>query len=204
MAFGKPGRPPEDLLLRKREIYVAVSPLIIARGVRRLTMREAAHAACLSVGGLYHYFPSKRDLVLHPLQPESLMRLCDDFHGECEHFALTAPDRYLEVYLDFLAETAMFLRPAVWATLELGSEDFQMGVALGMPMLLEEFTDLLRRALPDASRRNLPALVTAIRRASIGALLDKETTEASLRAELAALIRGHVRAEQPSLVAVRA
>ena len=27
-------------------------------------MRQAAQAACLSVGGLYHYFPTKRDVFL--------------------------------------------------------------------------------------------------------------------------------------------
>jgi len=204
MAFGKPGRPPEDLLLRRREIYIAVSPLIMSRGVHGLTMRAAAHAACLSVGGLYHYFPSKRDLVLHSLQPEALVRLCDDFHAKYERLAVTAPDRYLGAYLDFLAETAMFLLPAVWATIELGGDELQTGVALGMPMLLEEFTGLLQSALPDASRRDLPALVVAIRRACVGALMDRETAEASLRAELAALLEGHVRAERLALVAVPA
>ena len=62
MAFGKPGRPPEDRLARQREIYEAVIPLIYRDGARRLSMRDAASAACLSIGGLYHYFPNKREL----------------------------------------------------------------------------------------------------------------------------------------------
>ena len=36
MAFGKPGRPPEDRLARQREIYEAVTPLIYRDGARRL------------------------------------------------------------------------------------------------------------------------------------------------------------------------
>ncbi|MBK9715083.1 MAG: helix-turn-helix transcriptional regulator [Kouleothrix sp.] len=64
MLFGKRGRPPEDRLARQREIYTAVAPLIEREGVRRLSMRQAAAAACLSIGGLYHYFPTKRELVL--------------------------------------------------------------------------------------------------------------------------------------------
>ena len=78
MAFGKPGRPPEDRLLRQREIFAAIAPLIVERGVRGLTMRDAAKAAYVSVGALYHYFPTKRDLVLHPLKQEPLERFCHD------------------------------------------------------------------------------------------------------------------------------
>src|SRR5436305_196848 len=51
--FGKPGRPPEDRLGRQYEIYQAVTPLLLAVGARRLSMRDAADAACMSIGGLY-------------------------------------------------------------------------------------------------------------------------------------------------------
>ena len=74
MAFGKSGRPADDALLRQREIYQAVAPLILDSGARRLSMRMAARTACLSVGGLYHHFPTKRDLVLHGMQPVAVAR----------------------------------------------------------------------------------------------------------------------------------
>lgn len=193
MTFGKPGRPPEDRLARQAEICAAVGPHILERGVSRLSMREAAHAACLSVGGLYHYFPTKRDLALHPLRPEALLRTCHDFHAAYGHLAAHDPARYLAAYLDMLAATAAFLRPAVWAALELGVAELQEGLALGfsMPAIYEEFLALLGRALPDAAQRDIPALANAVRRTVIGALLDKTTTEAVLRAELAALLAGH-------------
>jgi AcrR family transcriptional regulator len=193
MAFGKPGRPPEDRLARQAEICAAVGPLILERGVSRLSMREAAHAACLSIGGLYHYFPTKRDMALHPLQTEALLRTCRDFHAAYGHWAEHDPARYLAAYLDFLAGTAGFLRPAVWAALELGVAELQEGLALGfgMPAIYAEFLELLSRALPDADRRDVPGLANAVRRAVIGALLEKNTTEAALRAELAALLAGH-------------
>src|SRR5687768_13949306 len=111
MAFGKPGRPPEDRQARQQEIYRAVGPLILEHGVGHLSMRQAAHAACLSVGGLYHYFPTKRDLVLHPLRPEVLLRRCHDFHGQYGGLSISNPAQYLAVYLDFLADTALLLRP---------------------------------------------------------------------------------------------
>jgi hypothetical protein len=99
----------------------------------------------------------------------------------------------LEAYLTFLARTAVFLRPAVWAALELGVAELQEGLALGfgMPVIYDEFLVLLGRALPGSSTRDLPALANAVRRSVIGSLLEKETTEASLRAELAALLAGH-------------
>ena len=68
MSFGKPGRPREDRLLRQREIFGAVAPLVLERGARRVTMRDAARAAYLSVGALYHYFPTKRDLYVAGLR----------------------------------------------------------------------------------------------------------------------------------------
>ena len=156
-------------------------------------MREAAHAACLSVGGLYHYFPTKRELALHPLQPEALLRTCHDFHAAYGHLSERDPAAYLAAYLDMLAATAGFLRPAVWAALELGVADLQEGLALGftMPVIYQEFLDLLGRALPDADQRDIPALANAVRRMVIGALLEKTTTQEALRSELAALLAGH-------------
>ncbi len=193
MVFGKLGRPPEDRLARQAEICAAVAPLILERGVGRLSMREAAHVACLSVGGLYHYFPTKRDLALHPLRPEELLRTCHDFHSAHGHLAERDPAAYLVAYLDFLAGTAMFLRPAVWAALELGAAEFQGSLALGlqMPAIHEEFLALLDRAIPDATERDLPGLAIGVRRAVVGALLDKGITETALRTELAALLGGH-------------
>lgn len=47
-------------------------------------MRQAAAAAHMSVGGIYHYFPSKRDLVLFVLSPEALQRLCHS-RTSCYH-----------------------------------------------------------------------------------------------------------------------
>ena len=93
--FGKPGRPPEDAFLRRREIYMAVAPLIESGGTKRLTMRQAARAAHMSLGGLYHYFPSKRDLVLFGISPEMLGRSCADFHERLGHLAETDPARFV-------------------------------------------------------------------------------------------------------------
>jgi AcrR family transcriptional regulator len=80
--FGKPGRPPEDVFLRRREIYMAVAPLIEKNGPKGITMRQAAASAHMSLGGIYHYFPSKRELVLFGVSPELFARSCADFHAQ--------------------------------------------------------------------------------------------------------------------------
>ena len=91
MTFGKLGRPPEDRLARQDEIYRAVSPLIVEVGARQLSMRQAARAASLSIGGLYYYFPTKRELLLHGLCPAALLRYCAEFHAEFDHLTASGP-----------------------------------------------------------------------------------------------------------------
>jgi AcrR family transcriptional regulator len=108
---GKPGRPPEDRLKRQHEIFLAVAPLIERHGAKRLTMRQAAWAAHLSLGGLYHYFPTKRDLVLHALKPEAVARVCADFHGRHADLERTDPGRYVQADVDYMARQCFFIRP---------------------------------------------------------------------------------------------
>lgn len=67
-----------------------IAPLLLERGVRRLTMRDAARVAYVSVGGIYHYFPTKRDLVLHALKQEPLERFCHDYFAK--YFGLRSHD----------------------------------------------------------------------------------------------------------------
>src|SRR5947199_6465659 len=122
VAFGKPGRPPEDRLARQQEIYEAVAPLLLTVGWRRLSMHQAARAACLSIGGLYHYFPTKRDLVLYTLQPDVLEERCQDFHRKHSELAAQDPRRYFDRYVDFALQGMRLWQPAIQAALELGVE----------------------------------------------------------------------------------
>jgi hypothetical protein len=68
----KPGRPPEDRLKRQYEIFLAVAPLIERYGAKRLTMRQAARAAHLSLGGLYHYRKAEITALVKHLAPSLL------------------------------------------------------------------------------------------------------------------------------------
>jgi AcrR family transcriptional regulator len=193
MAFGKKGRPPEDRLARQRAIYRAVAPLILRDGVRSLSMRQAAHAACLSVGGLYHYFPTKRDLVLHGLCPEALLRVCQDFHARSGYLSDRDPRRYLDEGIEVIVEHVSLCRPAIHAALELGTDAFWGVIDTLLTNSTFDFEVHLGRLYPTASEQDLQQWGRAIRRAICAALLDKSVTPNELRDELALIVDSHVR-----------
>jgi AcrR family transcriptional regulator len=58
----KGGSPGEGSATRRRILQIALS-LMSQRGVDGTSMRDLAGAAGLNVASLYHYFPSKRDLL---------------------------------------------------------------------------------------------------------------------------------------------
>jgi AcrR family transcriptional regulator len=189
--FGKKGRPPEDLLARQREIYEAVSPLILQMGARQLSMRQAANAACLSIGGLYHYFPTKRDLVLHGLSRDALNRWCHEFHAQFGHLVNTDPEQYLEKCLDDTVQVIKFLRPAFHAALELGAEAFWNVIENVLMFTIQEFTMVLRLLVPEVREQELDLLGRAIRRSICAGVLDKTATDCEIRDELRALLDGY-------------
>lgn len=197
MTFGKKGRPPEDRLARQREIYQAVIPLIVQDGARRLSMRQAAQAACISIGGLYHYFPTKRELVLHGLCPEAIERCCQDFHAQFGHLAGEDPHRYLEEGIELVVAHVSFCRPAVYAAVELGTESFWEVIEMLLTGTEQAFEVQLQRLYPEVSGQEVQRWGRAIRRAMCAAMLDKGMSTEELRDELRILVGGYVgRVEQ--------
>lgn len=192
MAFGKLGRPAEDRLLRQREIYETVAPLILDIGVRRLSMRVAARAACLSVGGLYHHFPNKHDLVLHGIQPEAISRNCQDFHDKFGYLAASDPVGFLDAYLGFLTGSLEFMRPAVHAALELGLEALENILEPTLNAATEEFAAGFRAAFPDTNADDVYYAGRAIHRAMFSALFDKTITTQEFQREVSALIKAYL------------
>ncbi len=190
--FGKIGRPSEDRLARQREIYLAVAPLIVQIGARHLSMRQAAQAACLSIGGLYHYFPTKRELVLHGLCPAALLRYCEDFHAEFGHLSEINPRRYLEEGINVVVQHVKFCRPALQAASELGSESFWDVVETLLAATTLDFEVHLQQAAPEVSQDELHQCGRAIRRSICAALLDKQMNPDELRDELRILIDGYL------------
>jgi AcrR family transcriptional regulator len=189
---GRPvGRPTEDKLARRREIYQAVAPLILTIGARRRSMRDAAQAACVSVGGLYHYFPTKRDLVLHGLEYDARHRLCREYRDRIADLAGWSLEPYLELYLDHSLMMFSFIRPSIQAALELGAEELQEGLDSGLAANVGELVESLGRVVPGVPRRDLDALARAIRRVALGALVDRRADLGETREQLRMLIKAY-------------
>src|SRR5258708_18733171 len=121
--FRKLGRPPEDRESRRKEIWAAVGLLIVKRGARRLTMRQAATAAYLSVGSLYNYFPTKKALVTFGLDHETLKNACTDFFARAERSGVHDPIAAARDFSRFLAGQVFFIRPSMLAALESGGAE---------------------------------------------------------------------------------
>jgi AcrR family transcriptional regulator len=187
---GKPGRPPEDRLRRQHEIFLAVAPLIERHGAKRLTMRQAARAAHLSLGGLYHYFPTKRDLVLHALKPEAVGRLCADFYGRHAGLERSDPWRYVQADVAYMTRQCFFLRPAFHAALELDAEVAWDHIQASIEGGLDSCTRPLGYALPQCTPEEIHRLGRSVRRAFFSALIDRTVTPDELRQELLSLIHG--------------
>ena len=192
MTFGKPGRPPEDRLARQREIYEAVVPLIYGAGARRLSMRGAARAARMSVGGLYHYFPTKRDLVLHGLREDARARLCREHRSDLGDLSGWSAGRHVEAYLDLSIRMFSFARPSVQAALELCAGELQAVLDSGLSTNVGELVETLRLVDAGVPGEDLEALARGLRRVALGALVDRHADLDETRAQMRALIGGYV------------
>jgi AcrR family transcriptional regulator len=189
--FGKPGRPAEDRVGRQQEIFLAVAPLISAYGVKEITMARAARAARMSVGGLYHYFPNKRELLLFGLSPANLERLCARFRDRHGHLALTDPQAYLAASLDSLTAAAgAFVAPSVLAATHLGVDTFRALLDEALETEIVGLVDTIRIAHPGIGDESAIALNRALRRQCVSALLDPQITAAELHAQIEGLVVG--------------
>ena len=184
--------PPEDRIQRQREIYEAAGPLILARGSRALSMQQIARVAHVSVGSLYNYFPTKRDLVLCGLRAEVLAHRCAAFHRSADHLRRSDPPAYLSAFIEASVDGIFFIRPAVYAATELGSEVLWPSLELALGANTQEFQDALRDALSKSEAR-VPGMARfgrIWRRFLFGAVLDWEAPRRELSDGLLALVRG--------------
>src|SRR2546428_6575067 len=120
------GRPSDDAVSRRAEIFRRARPLLEEFGYREVTVKQLARACHMSPAALYHWFPTKRDLVLYPLS-------APDRNGRCELLRRrlageTEPLRCLRVWIDFVLEE----RESVILALRLAPEVVAAG-ALSRP-----------------------------------------------------------------------
>ena len=167
----KRGRPPEDRFQRRCEIFEAVIPLIEQVGARRLTMRAAAAAACMSVGGLNYYFHTKSDLLFWPLSKASCEAAYDDFARGRQVLRARDPEAFLDGFVEATVSGIVdYCTPSMQAAVELGAEEFWDTMDGGMTPdpLIAVFEETRGPLATDERDR----LTRSIRRAFIGATLD--------------------------------
>ena len=187
--FGKPGRPAEDRVARRQQIFLAVAPLIRTLGAREVTMTRAAAAAGLSVGGLYHYFPNKRELLLFGLSRENLERLCADFRLLHADLLRADPRAFLEASLDNLTRQAdAFVTPTVLAALHLGLDTFRARLDSALATEVIGLVEVVRAAYPALDDAAASGLNRALRRQCLSAIVDPGIAPAELRGQLAGTV----------------
>jgi hypothetical protein len=113
---------------------------------------------------LYHYFPTKRDLVLHALKPEAVARVCAEFHGRHAGLERTDPLRYVEADVDYMAHQCFFIRPAFQAALELDADVAWEHIEASIEGGLESCTRPLGFALPECTSDEIRSLGRSVRR----------------------------------------
>ena len=165
------GRPREDRFLRQREIFEAVLPLLKRRGARALTMRDAAAACFMSVGGLNHYFPTKAGLLFWPLLTATCEAAHEDFAKQYRVLRERDPGAFLERFVESTVSAVVdYCTPSMQAAVELGAEEFWDVMEGGMTPapLIAVFEEVRGPLQPEQRDR----LTRAVRRAFIGATLD--------------------------------
>jgi AcrR family transcriptional regulator len=151
-------------------------------------MRQAAAAAHMSVGGLYHYFPSKRDLVLFALSPETMQRLCQKPHQLLPPLERAGSHAHLATFLEGLVRGVPLLRPAVLAAIELGAGPALDFVEATMTVSVPEFARAVRAVRTDIGDAQAHTIDRAVRHTTLGAMLDRSVTPSQLRNELYTIV----------------
>lgn len=170
--FNKPGRPRENVVERRLDIYERVAPSLAERGVHGLSMEQAARAAHVSVGTLYRYFPNKRSLVLYGLNPEPTDLLCARFTKSSSQ----TEDRYemRAALAAFIVRTIRVMRPSVDAAIRLGPEVVRKRLDQVGRQPLDFFPVLLASGMPVDDGRSAEHVERVVRRTIVSTLMENE------------------------------
>ena len=118
---------PAELFSHDRILAQAL-PLFAAEGYGAVTMREIARAAGLTIGTLYHYFPSKRALYLAVLD-RAYGKAAKHWSNEVLHGPDDPQERlatYLREYCAFVASNHDFVRLMKREQLEGDAEQMEL------------------------------------------------------------------------------
>lgn len=186
--FSKPGRPRENVVERRLDIYERVAPMLAERGMRGLSMEQAARAAHVSVGTLYRYFPTKRSLVLYGLNPEPADLLCARFTQSSAQLE----DRHeiRAALAAFIVKTVQLMRPSVDAAIQLGPEVIRSRLDQVARQTLEIFPALLAMGMPVDDGRTPEQVERVLRRTIVSTLIEKEFESEELRGTFESVLAG--------------
>jgi AcrR family transcriptional regulator len=174
---------------QRQRILDATLALMARAGGRGTSMRAVASACGLNVATLYHYFPSKHDLlqaaIAHRRSADLTIRPFP------EGIAGSVEDR-LGALLDHLF-AGMTDDEELWRTLlseAIHGDDDVLGPLLETANAFEgALADWLRALCPDAPALYDPAVVRALRNAVIGVLVEHLPQPEGRRAALTARAR---------------
>jgi AcrR family transcriptional regulator len=186
--FSKPGRPHENVVERRLDIYERVAPLLAERGVRGLSMEQAARVAHVSVGTLYRYFPNKRSLVLYGINPEPADLLCSRFTQSLTQ--LKDPQAMRSAVAAFIVNTVQLMRPSVDAAIRLGPEVVRNQLDAVAKEPLGTFPAILAMAMPIDDGRTPEQVERNVRRTIVSTLMESEFDSEELHRTFEGVIAG--------------
>jgi len=198
MTFRKPGRPREDRVARRLEIFELVAPSLERLGPR-IAMRDAARAAHVSVGTLYTYFGSKRELLLYGLNQEPVDLICRRFEAEHADLAMVNPPRYRSLVLDLMTRNILAMRSSVDSAMLLGPDVARSGIDGVIHRPIPAFVAIIRRALPEAERSRAEAIEQTLRHVVAAALVERDVSVSGLRIQLRDVLFGPAEPNAPGL-----
>jgi AcrR family transcriptional regulator len=170
--------------VQRDRILDATLTLLARAGAHGTSMRAVASACGLNVATLYHYFPSKRDLVQAAIEH----RRASDFAPSPfpEGLAGSVEDR-LAALLDHLF-VGMTADEDLWRTLIAdaihGDDDVFQPLLETANEFEHALAQWLRELCPDAPGLHDAAVVRAIRNATIGVLVEHLPQREGRRAAL--------------------
>lgn len=187
-SFSKPGRPRENVVERRLDIYVRVAPFLAERSMSGLSMEQAARAAHVSVGTLYRYFPRKSSLVLYGINPEPADLLARRF---AESAAQMEDRRAIRANLaSFVVQTVHLMRPSVDAAIQLGPEVIRTGLDRVARQPLRTFRELVALGMAVDDGRTPEYVEHVVRRTIVSSLMEMESQPGESRGLLEAVLSG--------------
>src|SRR5207302_653140 len=132
----------------------------------------------------------KRSLVLFGLDQEAHERVCMEFQARYGHLQNSDPQTAAEAFVQFFGERVSFVRPSIYAALELGAVDFMSRLEANINLGLDAFMEVLRLAVPDSEDRDLGLVGRTVRRVVLAGLMDRSVTRSEIEGELRAVISG--------------